>query len=144
MLCKEQVAQLCDRLHDVRALGADLVVIGNGTPEAAGWFVEAQAVSVPVFSDPDRLTYRALGARAGRLAALHPGTFVSALRALLGGHRQSRTMGDATQLGGVVIVCADGSMPARVLSRYPGDHPTPDEVLAVLVRARGEAPGTVP
>jgi hypothetical protein len=139
MLCKEQVAQLRDRVGDFQKLGADLVVIGNGTPEHARWFVEEQGINLPVFTDQQRTTYRALGARRGLARILHPGTFVSAVRALRGGHRQTRTMGDATQLGGVAIVRPDGSMPYLSLSRHPGDHPSPGEVLEALQRAQKSA-----
>ena len=139
MFCKEQVAQLCDRTRDIRALGAELAVIGNGSPEQAGWFVEDQALNVPVFSDPDLATYRALGAKRGMSHVLHPGMLLSTLRALHGGYRQSARMGDAIQLGGVAIIRPDGSVPARFLSRFPGDHPAPDDIVVALRRAQDSA-----
>jgi hypothetical protein len=137
MLCKEQVAQLCDQISQLQALGAKLVVIGNGSPQQAEWFVEEQRVPVQVFTDPERVTYRALGAKRGIGRVFHPGTFVSALRAIRAGFRQTKVMGDATQLGGVIIVRPDGSVPARFLSRFPGDHPRPDDIIEALQRTQG-------
>ena len=72
--------------------------------------------------------------------AAAPLTLVRAAQAFASGHRQVRTMGDAAQLGGVVIVRPDGSMPFRQISRYAGDHPPIDDV----VRAMESAPQTTP
>ena len=141
MLCREQVAQLCGRLDRIRARGAELVVVGNGSPQHAQWFREDLAVPIPVFTDPELRSYRALGARSGLLSVLHPGTFRSSWRALRAGLRQRRLMGKSLQQGAVVVVLPDGSMPYRYVSRFSGDHPDPDEVLKALPAARGpEAP----
>lgn len=133
---------MCDQVQRIQKLGATLVVIGNGSPQQAEWFVEEQRVPVQVFTDPERETYRALGAKRGIARVLNPGTFASALRAMRRGFRQTGVMGDATQLGGVVIVRPDGSMPARFISRFPGDHPNAEQIMDALQLAQGGDGGT--
>jgi hypothetical protein len=141
MLCREQVAQLRDGAGTIRTHGADLAVVGNGTPAQAAAFADELAVDFPVLTDPPRRTYAALGARRGPSGVLRPGTFASAWRAWRGGHRQAGVQGHATQLGGVVVIAPSGDAPddpasARLLflqrSRHAGDHPGLDAIAAAL------------
>ena len=137
MFCKEQVAQLGEMVVRIHDAGAELVVIGNGSPEQAGSFVEGQAVEMPVYTDPTLEVYRAVGARKGVLTILHPKTIVSWFRSLRMGFRQSSIQGSAMQQGGVFVVMPNGSVPYRYLARAAGDHPRPDVVLKALTQATG-------
>lgn len=122
-----------DHASSIRERGAELVIVGNGSAEQANWFVEDMSlVDTPVFTDPSRETYRIVAARRGGARLFHPGSVIGAVRALLGGQRQTAVMGDAAQLGGVFVIRPDGSMPFRYLSRFAGDHPDPDRILAAL------------
>jgi hypothetical protein len=133
---------LCDRVEDIRGAGAELVVVGNGSPQQARWFVEEQRVPVRVLTDPERRAFRAIGARRGLASSLRPGTLRSALRARRRGFRQSATMGDPLQQGAVWVIAPGGKVLFRHTSRWAGDHPAPDEILAALGGrvAGGEAP----
>lgn len=126
---------MCDRWQDFQATGADLVAIGTGTPAQAGRFAEGQPVPLRVLTDPDRLAFRAIGARRGWMSALNPGTFWSALRARRKGFRQTATMGDPFQQGAVWIVGPGAEVIYRHTSAYAGDHPDPGELLAALERS---------
>ncbi len=117
------------RIHQA---GGELVVIGNGTGEQAGWFREDTGLEVPLFTDPSLKTYEAVGARRGLLSSLNPGTIRSALRARRSGFRQSRTQGSAFQQGGVFVITPDGEMPYRYVSSFAGDHPGPEDVVRAL------------
>ena len=119
-------------MPQIHATGAELVVIGNGSPEQARWFVEDSGVRTPVYTDPARAVYSAVGARSGTLTLLHPGDFLNRLRALTRGFRQSKTRGSAVQQGGVFVVMPDGSVPYRFLARASGDRPSPGTVLDAL------------
>ena len=121
-----------DEVDQIHRAGAELIVVGNGTPEQAQWFVEDVEMQTPVFTNPERELYRALGARRGILRALHPMVFVRSISALLRGHRQSGVQGDATQLGGVFVVQEDGGLSYAYRSKFAGDHPSPREVLEAL------------
>lgn len=125
---------MCDRAEEIRRAGAELIVIGNGTPQQARWFVEEQRVPVPVLTDPDLASFHAVGAKRGALSSLRPETVFAALRAWWKGFRQSRTGGDPLQQGAVWIVRPGGEVVWRYTSEFAGDHPDPDRILAALRR----------
>lgn len=133
MFCKEQVAQLRAFVPRIHAVGAELVVLGNGSPEQARWFIEDYGIETPVFTDPALASHKIVGA--GKLSFFDPRTFLAGARATRAGFRQSRTKGSALQLGGVFVVTSDGEMPYRYLSRFAGDHPDPELAMAVIERA---------
>jgi hypothetical protein len=148
------VAQLRREIESIRAYGAELVVIGNGTRHFAGAFREDLQLETPLYVDTTCASYRALGMKRGLARTLGSRrTWVSYLRALRNGFRQKRlgvivrwwyrsvpvlvpgTQGDAWQLGGVLVVLPDGRVRYSYLSAVNGDHPPPSEVLAALTAA---------
>jgi len=135
VFCREQVAQLCDREREIRRTGGDLVVVGSGSSGDAAWFAGELGVSVRVLTDPDLVTFRAVGARRGLGSSLHPGTFRAAWRLFRKGFRQTGTRGAARQQGAVWIVRPGGVSVYRYASRFAGDHPDPGEVVAALASA---------
>lgn len=116
----------------IHAAGGELVVLGNGTPEHARWFVEDYAFETPVVTDPALQSHRVVGARRGLLAVIDPRTFVAGFRALRSGLRQDKTRGSGTQLGGVFVVGPGDRLSFRYLSRYAGDHPDPEAPVRAL------------
>jgi hypothetical protein len=121
---------------EIHEAGAELVIVGNGSSQFAQGFVEDYEVSTPVFTDPSRELYEALGARrAGFFDLLKPRLWRNGLRARRTGFRQHEVLGDARQLGGVFIVLPDGEVAYRYLSGVAGDHPDPADVLAALREA---------
>ncbi|MEX0783646.1 MAG: peroxiredoxin-like family protein [Dehalococcoidia bacterium] len=121
-----------DYVPRIHAAGAELIILGNGTPEQAKWFVEDYHVETPVFTDPKLASHAIVGAR--RMAFPDPRTVMAGVSAFARGFRQTGVKGSATQLGGVFVITADGRMPYRYLSRFAGDHPDPEAALAVLER----------
>lgn len=117
------------RIHEA---GGELITLGNGTPEQAKWFVEDYQVESPVFTDPNLASHAIVGAK--RMGFPDPRTMMAGVSAFAKGFRQTGVKGSATQLGGVFVITADGRMPYRYLSRFAGDHPDPEEALAVLER----------
>jgi peroxiredoxin len=139
IFCKEQVAELRAIVDQVHAEGAELVVLGSGSAQMAGFFAEDYAITTPVLTDPTREVYRALEARRPhRLGFIDPRVFIGSMRALVRGHRQTfgpaAELGDDTQLGGVFIVRPGGHLAWAHRSAFAGDRPTNDEVLAALRR----------
>lgn len=116
-------------IHD---LHAELVIVGNGTPQQAAWFVEEFHIDSPVFTNPDRTVYQAVGAKHGLRTTYHPRVFRNAWRTFRRGYRQTKRMGAPTQQGGVFIILPDGSMPYRYRSDIAGDHPNPNDILHAL------------
>jgi NAD(P)-dependent dehydrogenase (short-subunit alcohol dehydrogenase family) len=123
---------LRDRIDEIRALGAELVVVGNGAAQFAQAFREDYELDCPLLVDPELRAYRAAGLRRGRVAALSPRLPLNAIRALRAGARQGAVEGDPWQLGGVFAIRPGGELAYRYVSREAGDHPPVDDILAAL------------
>lgn len=121
---------MCDYSPRIHAAGGELVILGNGTPEQAQWFVEDYRVATPVFTDPALRSHAIVGAARQRI--FDPRTLVRAIGTMRKGFRQSGVKGAALQLGGVFVISAEGGMPYQYLSRFAGDHPDPEKAIAVL------------
>ena len=117
--------------QQLRDHGADLVFVGNGSPEQAGWFVEDFGIEAPVFSDQPLAAYHALEARRGLLSSINPRVFVRSIGAMLRGFRQTGTRGTATQQGGVWVLLPGNEVAFSHRSAFAGDHPSPEAVLQV-------------
>ena len=117
-----------------------LVVIGMGTPGNARHFRESQGLELELLVDADRLAYKAAGAKKATFSELlGPRVVAKGLRRSLASRvRQGRTIGHPAQLGGVMIVMPDGSVPWVHLSDDAGDNP-PNEL--VLEAARSAVAG---
>jgi NAD(P)-dependent dehydrogenase (short-subunit alcohol dehydrogenase family)/peroxiredoxin len=123
---------LRDRIDEIRARGAELVIVGNGAPNFAAAFREDYQLDCPLLVDPELRAYRAAGLRRGRVEALSPRLPWNAIRALRAGSRQGAVEGDVWQLGGVFVIRPDGELAYRYVSREAGDHPPVDDILAAL------------
>jgi NAD(P)-dependent dehydrogenase (short-subunit alcohol dehydrogenase family) len=123
---------LRERVDEIRDLGAELVVVGNGAMNFAEAFREDYSLDSPLLIDPDLRAYRAAGLRRGRVEALSPRMPLNALRALSKGSRQGSVQGDVWQLGGVFVIRPGGDLAYRYVSREAGDHAPPEAILESL------------
>lgn len=124
-----------DHLHEIRARGADLVIVGNGAPSFAAAFRQDFRLDVPgvvLLTDPDLVAYRAAGMRRGRVELLSPRVPLNAIRAYRSGARQGSIQGDPWQLGGVLVIRPGGDLTYRYVSSEAGDRPPLGPVLAAL------------
>ena len=121
-----------ERLDDIRAAGAELVLVGNGSVRAAARFQREQAPECAVFTDPSLETYRTLGMRRGVWATLAPTTLAAVARALLRGRRQTSVQGDPWQQGGAYVVGRGGTILYAHANRNAADRPDVDAALAAL------------
>jgi hypothetical protein len=136
VFCREQVAEIRATRKQIEALGAGIAFVGNGTAKAAAWFQKRFAPDSTVLTDPDLVSYRAIGARSGLLSTLGPGAWGAGLRAFKSGTRQSTTKGHAYQQGGLVIMAPPGNTVLyKHISRVAGDHAPIPAVLAALEAA---------
>jgi hypothetical protein len=118
--------------------GAKLAVIGNGWPAMAkSWATHVGfPPSVAVLTDPSRKAYDLAGMkRSLALTLLNPRAIARFVRAKAHGFRQGKTAGDAWQQGGAMVVLPGDKVAYRYVSLGPGDHPSPDTLLAALKRA---------
>jgi prostamide/prostaglandin F2alpha synthase len=126
------------QLHRARAgfdeAGGRLVLIGQATPRQAAHFRRRQGIQLPVLADHDRVSYEAAGAKVGGTFDLwHPK--VMAKGALTGVREktvQGRTIGDANQLGGVLVIAPGGEVTWSHMSTDAGDNASPEEILAAV------------
>ena len=134
--CKDHVSQLVPAVPAIHEAGAELVIVGSGNPSMAGFFAEDYHVTTPLFTDPSREIYRALGAKRPTWAALlNPRLYWNGLRVALRGHWPGRPQGDLAQLGGVFIVLPNGDMPFAYRSTVAGDLPSTKCVVDELKNA---------
>jgi hypothetical protein len=133
--------QLHRAQHEFEAAGARLVVVGQGTPAHAADFRRRQKVGdLLLLVDTDREAYRLAGTRRASLAELlGPKVALKGLKTTLRGHPQGPTFGggDPAQLGGVLVVAPDGSIPWGHLSEDASDNPPVEDVLAAARAAAG-------
>ena len=121
-----------DAIPAIREKGAELAILGNGTPAMAREFRDELGLDVKLLTNPGLEAYRAAGLRRDLGGVLSPRVMLHAMRALRGGFTQKSTRGDAMQLGGVLVVAPGGKILYRHASREAGDHPAPAEIVASL------------
>jgi len=121
---------------EFKAAGVGLILIGQATPRHASQFRRRQGIQLPVLADEGRVSYRAAGAKVANTSELFGPQSVS--KGLLAGARsrriQTRTVGDAAQLGGSLVVRPDGNVTWSHMSANAGDNASPEEILAAAVR----------
>lgn len=118
--------------EDFRAAGVELVLIGQATPRQAAHFRRRQGIELPVLADEERTSYKAIGAKVGKLTDL-VGPKVLAkgtLTALRTGSMQGRTVGNPAQLGAAAIIAPPGQIVWSHIAQDAGDNVEPEELLA--------------
>jgi hypothetical protein len=126
------VVQLHRAIDDIHAAGAELYVIGNGAPMFIDGFRETTGFSGAVYTDPSLAAYKAAHLERGFFKTVSLGGALASVGALRRGFRQGKTMGDATQQGGVVVVARDGSEIFHHISKHPGDNAPPEDIVRAL------------
>ena len=107
-------------------------MIGQGTPAHAREFIADNKVDgLPILVDPTRESYEAAGAKIATFNELLGPRVVAkgTTSALRTGLVQTRTKGHPAQLGGILIVAPDGSVPYAHLADDASDNASNDEVL---------------
>lgn len=101
--------------------GISIVVIGSGTTDQAGAFVDKTGFQGELYLSPDLSAYRAFGLVRGRLRTLGPASLVKALKALGKGFRQGSTAGDHWQQGGLFLLGPGDRVYFEHRDRFAGD-----------------------
>lgn len=120
-------------LPEIRAAGAELIAIGNGTPLMAEDFVAGFSIPFPVYTDPKRDAYRLSGLR--RNFGLGLKSISRGSRAAKAGHRQGKVQGDAWQQGGVLVVSSEPRLVWQHVDSGAGDHAEMEPLMAALKSA---------
>jgi prostamide/prostaglandin F2alpha synthase len=126
------------QLHRARSefdrAGANLVLIGQATPRDAAHFRRRQGIQLPVLADEERVSYKAAGAKPGGIGDLwHPKVVAKgAMTAVREKTMQTRTIGDANQLGGALVIDTEGNITWSHMSTDASDNASPEDILAAV------------
>ena len=115
-----------------KKLGVQAVVVCHSSLRYAKAFVDETKIDLPVYVDEKRVVYKALEFKRPLLSFLNPKVFKRAAEARREGFTQPGVHGDAFQLGGVVLLMPDGSMPYKYASQFAGDHPKLEDLKAEI------------
>lgn len=124
--------QLHHQIDAIRAAGAELHVIGSGSPSFLAGFREETGWAGPLYTDPSLAVFKAAELKRSVVKTLDPRSLFGAAKALAGGHRQGSTQGDTWQQGGVLVIAKGGGVKWRHASERPGDNAPPDEIITAL------------
>ena len=129
--------QLHRARSDFERAGGNLVLIGQATPRDAARFRRRQGIQLPVLADEDRVSYKAAGAKSGGVGDLfHPKVVAKgAMTAVREKTMQTRTVGDAGQLGGVLVIVPGGNVTWSHMSEDAGDNASTEDILAAVRNA---------
>ncbi|HEX4341502.1 MAG TPA: peroxiredoxin-like family protein [Polyangiaceae bacterium] len=140
LFCHQMVHELTANVPKILARGACVVIVGNGTVEQARYFFSMKKLpreGVSVVTDPERNSYRAAGLERGVVRAVASVGFARAYSgARAQGFRNKGIFGDFSQLGGVLVVEPPASLLFHQKSKFAGDHPNMNDVLAALTPGR--------
>lgn len=116
------------------AAGADVVLIGQATPQDGQNFREQFQITLPLLVDRRRESYRAVGARMAGVSGLFgPRVVLRAITTVLGRRvRQGRTIGHPAQLGAALIVAPGDRVLYEQLASDASDNAPPETLLAAL------------
>ncbi len=123
-------------LPALEALGARLVLIGNGSVVQAQGFQRRYAEGATVLTDPDRGSYQALGLRRDLGASLNPANLLGGIAAFARGYRQTGVEGDPAQMGGVFVVNPGGEILYGKVFDSAAERPDQAAILAALSSGR--------
>jgi hypothetical protein len=141
VFCRRRVAELLARLPEIRAAGADAVVIGQGTPAMAAEARRETGWRGRLLVDGEGAAYRAAGlGRATPFTILRPALWRAAAAAKRAGFRQTATRGSAFRLGGTLVVAPGDRLLHAYRNRRPEDEAPLDDVLRSLAGGRGRLP----
>lgn len=126
------MAQL--RLHEaeLRSLNTETYVISFGAGSLARVWLEETGVPFTLLLDPERAAYQAYGLERSLLRSWGPKTFLRYVKLLVSGRRWRGVQGDSGQLGGDLIVDAQGIIRLAHPSHDPTDRPAVAQLLAML------------
>jgi len=117
-------------------LGARVACISFAGPELLRAYRDRVGVQAPLYADPDRAAYRAFGFDRGSVGRvwLDPRVVGRYAQLWMRGKRPDRPAQDTLQLGGDVVVGADGRVAWVYRSAGPEDRPSVASIAAALAR----------
>ncbi len=126
-------------IAELRKLGAELCVVGNGAPHFARGLRDEFQLDVPIYCDQKLEAYAAAGLKRGLSTVLKLGALTSSIKAFRRGARQTSLQGDPWQQGGAFVILPGGRVVYSQVSQALGDHADPNQFLSALRSAAAAA-----
>jgi peroxiredoxin len=131
--CREHATQLHREGARIRDAGAELFVIGNGTPSFIDGFRDQTGFTGPIYTDPSLATYKTAQFKRSVTSTIDPRGFGKALRAMVGGQKQAIIpQGDQWQQGGVLVVRPSNEVVWHYVSGRAGDDPSVTQIVNAI------------
>lgn len=143
--CDQMVGEVAPRLHELRALGLCVVIVGNGEARFIDEFDRRHGLAekgAVIVTDPSLHAFDAAGLKRTFWSVWGPRALYGMIRAKGRGYSASASRGDRYQQGGALLVGRDRRV--RVVHRNDSlaDRPDPndlvDEAMRLLLEERGE------
>lgn len=114
--------------------GIGLVLIGQATPRQAAHFRRKLDIDLTVLADEERSTYKLAGLKRATVSQLlGPRSVLSGVKhGARSGVMQGRIVGDAAQLGGVMVIGPGDEVLFEQRSKNAGDTIEPADLLAAV------------
>src|SRR5258706_7812601 len=99
-------------------------------------FRETTGFPGPIYTDPTLAVYEAAQLERGFFKTFSNGGALKTVGAARRGFRQGRTMGDANQQGGVVVMAPGGTLLYHHISKHPGDNAKAQDIVRALAATK--------
>jgi hypothetical protein len=126
------VVQLHRGIDRIHGAGAELYVIGNGSPSFIEGFREQTGWKGPLYTDPSLEVYKAAELKRGITKTFNIRAALPTLKAIAHGSRQGLTQGDSWQQGGVLVIAPDGTVKWHHANEHSGDNASVDAIVRAL------------
>ena len=127
--------QLHRDIGSIRSAGAEVFVIGNGSPSFIEGFREQTKYDGAIYTDPSLAVFAAAQLKRGVMKTLDPRALGKTLGAFMRGAKQGLTQGDNWQQGGVLVIAPSGDVKWHHASERPGDNAEASQIVAALKSA---------
>ena len=127
------MAQLRRERHRFDEAGAQVVLVGMGTPSESKAFAAKHDVPYPIVCDPGKILYRTFDLK--RMAPwgfFAPEVVLKGVSAMARGHLMGLPQGDVRQLPGVFVIDTNGKIVFSHYAADPADHPAVADILAAV------------
>lgn len=130
------MAQLRTRRTEFEKAGAQVVLVGMGTPAECAAFLRKFDVPFPMIADTRQALYRQFHLkRMSPLAAFSPTVAVKGIAAMARGFGIGKPVGDILQLPGAFVIDSSGRTFFSHQPSGPTDYAAPDALLKAMAGA---------
>jgi peroxiredoxin len=130
------VAQLRTRRAEFEQAGAEVVLVGMGTPVECAAFLRKFEIPFPMIADSRQALYRQFHLkRMSPLEAFSPTVAIKGVGAMARGFGIGKPIGDILQLPGAFVIDSGGRTVFSHQPSGPADYAAPDALLKALAGA---------